>query len=248
MSGDMARPLPERFGRASRYVSALYDCTDSTFGEEPCRASRWHGPDRRSRSPPGPLRTDRPRATDVLDFAKPCETSQRWSERTPRRDSSPGMYQGGPEPTLRALLWTSCKPTCAKSSRCSSKTENHSSNQSSWARRTSESHEMPSVPPLRAQQVITALTRLGFVEVRQRGSHKQFRHADGRGTTSPSIKDATLRQRSQLQRPSSAASVPVGSLGVGVDSELALSFSVKACAAITADMKNRPLRKCCGPC
>jgi len=44
---------------------------------------------------------------------------------------------------------------------------------------------MPSVPPLRAQQVITALTRLGFVEVRQRGSHKQFRHADGRGTTVP---------------------------------------------------------------
>lgn len=26
---------------------------------------------------------------------------------------------------------------------------------------------------------------LGFVEVRQRGSHKQFRHADGRGTTVP---------------------------------------------------------------
>ncbi len=29
------------------------------------------------------------------------------------------------------------------------------------------------------------LTALGFVEVRQRGSHKQFRHADGRGTTVP---------------------------------------------------------------
>jgi predicted RNA binding protein YcfA (HicA-like mRNA interferase family) len=26
---------------------------------------------------------------------------------------------------------------------------------------------------------------LGIVEVRQRGSHKQFRHADGRGTTVP---------------------------------------------------------------
>jgi len=26
---------------------------------------------------------------------------------------------------------------------------------------------------------------LGFVEVRQRGSHKQYRHADGRGTTVP---------------------------------------------------------------
>lgn len=29
------------------------------------------------------------------------------------------------------------------------------------------------------------LERLGFVEVRQRGSHKQFRHSDGRGTTVP---------------------------------------------------------------
>jgi predicted RNA binding protein YcfA (HicA-like mRNA interferase family) len=29
------------------------------------------------------------------------------------------------------------------------------------------------------------LLALGFVEVRQRGSHKQYRHADGRGTTVP---------------------------------------------------------------
>ena len=29
------------------------------------------------------------------------------------------------------------------------------------------------------------LERLGFVEVRQRGSHKQYRHQDGRGTTVP---------------------------------------------------------------
>lgn len=29
------------------------------------------------------------------------------------------------------------------------------------------------------------LQRLGFAEVRQKGSHKQFRHADGRGTTVP---------------------------------------------------------------
>lgn len=27
--------------------------------------------------------------------------------------------------------------------------------------------------------------RIGFVEVRQRGSHKQFRHPDGRATTVP---------------------------------------------------------------
>jgi predicted RNA binding protein YcfA (HicA-like mRNA interferase family) len=29
------------------------------------------------------------------------------------------------------------------------------------------------------------LEKLGFVEVRQRGSHKQYRHADGRCTTVP---------------------------------------------------------------
>jgi predicted RNA binding protein YcfA (HicA-like mRNA interferase family) len=31
--------------------------------------------------------------------------------------------------------------------------------------------------------VVSVLAQLGFVEVRQRGSHKQLRHADGRMTT-----------------------------------------------------------------
>jgi predicted RNA binding protein YcfA (HicA-like mRNA interferase family) len=44
---------------------------------------------------------------------------------------------------------------------------------------------MGRIPPLRPREVIRVLTVLGFVEVRQRGSHKQFRHADGRGTTVP---------------------------------------------------------------
>ena len=44
---------------------------------------------------------------------------------------------------------------------------------------------MPSVPPLKPHQLIAALKKLGFAELRQRGSHKQFRHADGRGTTVP---------------------------------------------------------------
>jgi predicted RNA binding protein YcfA (HicA-like mRNA interferase family) len=41
------------------------------------------------------------------------------------------------------------------------------------------------VPLLKPREVIAILERLGFVEVRQRGSHKQFRHMDGRGTTVP---------------------------------------------------------------
>lgn len=44
---------------------------------------------------------------------------------------------------------------------------------------------MGRVPPLRPREVIAILTSLGFVEVRQRGSLKQFRHPDRRGTTVP---------------------------------------------------------------
>lgn len=44
---------------------------------------------------------------------------------------------------------------------------------------------MSRLPVLKPREVIRALERLGFVEVRQRGAHRQFRHPDGRGTTVP---------------------------------------------------------------
>lgn len=44
---------------------------------------------------------------------------------------------------------------------------------------------MGKVPVLNSREVVTILERLGFREVRQRGSHKQFRHPDGRCTTVP---------------------------------------------------------------
>ena len=44
---------------------------------------------------------------------------------------------------------------------------------------------MSRLPVLKPREVVARLEALGFVEVRQRGSHKQFRHADGRGTTVP---------------------------------------------------------------
>ena len=44
---------------------------------------------------------------------------------------------------------------------------------------------MPKLPVLKPQEVVSRLEALGFVEVRQRGAHKQFRHPDGRGTTVP---------------------------------------------------------------
>ena len=44
---------------------------------------------------------------------------------------------------------------------------------------------MGNVPVLKPREVIAILDALGFIEVRQRGSHRQFRHPDGRCTTVP---------------------------------------------------------------
>ena len=44
---------------------------------------------------------------------------------------------------------------------------------------------MGQLPVLSSRGFIAILGKLGFEEVRQRGSHKQFRHADGRRTTVP---------------------------------------------------------------
>ncbi len=44
---------------------------------------------------------------------------------------------------------------------------------------------MGKCPPLKPREVTARLETLGFAEVRQRGSHKQYRHPDGRCTTVP---------------------------------------------------------------
>ncbi len=44
---------------------------------------------------------------------------------------------------------------------------------------------MVKAPVLRPKELAAILERLGFREDRQRGSHKHYRHADGRGTTIP---------------------------------------------------------------
>ena len=44
---------------------------------------------------------------------------------------------------------------------------------------------MGNTPVLKPREVIDILINLGFAEVRQRGSHRQFRHPDGRCTTVP---------------------------------------------------------------
>ena len=44
---------------------------------------------------------------------------------------------------------------------------------------------MGAPPVLKPREVVALLEAHGFREVRQRGSHKQFRHEDGRSTTVP---------------------------------------------------------------
>ncbi|RLD97580.1 MAG: hypothetical protein DRI92_05400 [Aquificota bacterium] len=44
---------------------------------------------------------------------------------------------------------------------------------------------MGKYPVLKQREVVRILEKLGFEEVRQRGSHKQYRHPDGRFTTVP---------------------------------------------------------------
>jgi len=44
---------------------------------------------------------------------------------------------------------------------------------------------MGNIPVLSAKKIASILVQLGFQVVRQHGSHKQFRHIDGRGTTVP---------------------------------------------------------------
>jgi len=51
---------------------------------------------------------------------------------------------------------------------------------------------MPKLPVLKPQAVVARLDKLGFIEVRQRGAHNQFRHPDGRGTTVPFHKGSNI--------------------------------------------------------
>lgn len=44
---------------------------------------------------------------------------------------------------------------------------------------------MGNLPVLKPREAIRILERLGFQQIRQRGSHRQFRHPDGRQSTVP---------------------------------------------------------------
>jgi predicted RNA binding protein YcfA (HicA-like mRNA interferase family) len=44
---------------------------------------------------------------------------------------------------------------------------------------------MVKLPVFKPGEVVAVLQKLGFKEIRQKGSHKQFKHSDGRFTTVP---------------------------------------------------------------
>jgi predicted RNA binding protein YcfA (HicA-like mRNA interferase family) len=66
---------------------------------------------------------------------------------------------------------------------------------------------MGSVPVLKPAEVCRRLEVLGFARVRQRGSHVQFRHADGRGTTVPMHKGRDINGGDMPSMPRTAAAV-----------------------------------------
>jgi predicted RNA binding protein YcfA (HicA-like mRNA interferase family) len=54
---------------------------------------------------------------------------------------------------------------------------------------------MSKIPILKPQEVVRILNNLRFIEVRQKGSHKQFRRPDGRATTVPVHKGRDIAPR-----------------------------------------------------
>ena len=54
---------------------------------------------------------------------------------------------------------------------------------------------MSNIPVLKPQEVVRILDKIGFIEVRQKGSHKQFSHSDGRATTVPFHKGRDISPR-----------------------------------------------------
>jgi len=67
---------------------------------------------------------------------------------------------------------------------------------------------MGNIPVLKPSEVVSILEKLGFREVRQRGSHKQFRRVDGATTTVPFHKGRDISP-SLLRKIASDIGVPL---------------------------------------
>ena len=68
---------------------------------------------------------------------------------------------------------------------------------------------MSRLHPVRAREVIRFLENLGFRQVRQRGSHKFFRHPDGRTATVPDHRGEDLGRGILAKILSDAGTKPV---------------------------------------
>jgi len=87
---------------------------------------------------------------------------------------------------------------------------------------------MGNLPVLKPGEVCRLLETLGFAAVRQRGSHVQYRHADGRGTTVPLHKGRDLAPP-LLRQVAKDIGLTVEELLAGVDTaNLAASPQAKA--------------------
>jgi len=51
---------------------------------------------------------------------------------------------------------------------------------------------MAGLRPLKLREVLRALSKLGFVKTRQKGSHARFEHPDGRSTVVPLHNDKEI--------------------------------------------------------
>ena len=74
---------------------------------------------------------------------------------------------------------------------------------------------MTETPVLTARQLIRALRRLGFVQIRSRGSHRRFEHPDGRKTTVPMHRGRDI-PRGLLRH------IVTGDVGITMDEFIAL--------------------------
>jgi predicted RNA binding protein YcfA (HicA-like mRNA interferase family) len=62
---------------------------------------------------------------------------------------------------------------------------------------------MPKLPRVSGAEAVRVLGRLGFVQVRQKGSHVVLRHADGRGCVVPIHRELKLGTLSGVLRQAS---------------------------------------------
>lgn len=54
---------------------------------------------------------------------------------------------------------------------------------------------MPKLPVLKAKELLKLLSRMGFANLRQSGSHVQLAHPDGRRTTVPNHPSMEIRRK-----------------------------------------------------